>query len=63
MKTVAHCPSDMSSGAGTGTAPQRELKGDRKTNKDREKMTRKGGQTQMEHIKTGQGGSFDANVV
>lgn len=60
MKTVARCPSDTSSEAGTGTAPLRELRGDGKT----EKTTRKKGiVTQTEHIKTGQGGSFDANVV
>lgn len=41
MKTVARCPSDTSSGAGTGTAPPRELKGDGKTDKDGEKTTRK----------------------
>lgn len=41
MKTVARCPSDTSSGAGTGTAPLRELKGHAKMDKDREKTTRK----------------------
>lgn len=41
MKTVARCPSDTSSGAGTGTAPLRELKGDGKTDQDRVKTTRK----------------------
>lgn len=38
MKTVASCPSDRSCGAGIGTAPRKELRGDGETNKDREKQ-------------------------
>lgn len=40
MKTVASCPSDRSCGAGTGTAPLKELRGDGETNKDRERNSK-----------------------
>lgn len=71
MKTVALCPSDTSSGAGTGTAPLREQNGDRKT--DKEKTPRNTDRNANGTYKKqkgeggggggGNGGSFDANVV
>lgn len=76
MKTVASCPSDRSCGAGTGTAPRRELRGDGETNKDGEKQQGKNREKKNVRKETNRkcknragrrkrevGGSFDTNVV
>lgn len=60
MKTVARCPSDRSCRDGTGIAPLRERKGDRKTDKDRPEN---GTARKTEPVKRGQRWSMSSEII